>query len=120
MEKLHLTEAEEKLARLLWAAGPLPSAELVRRCQQTLGWKKSTTYTILHRLAEKGVFCNRDGTVQAQMTAADYESAQAAQLVDTAFGGSLPRFLTAFSRGRRLSEAQVRQLQELIAHYEEE
>lgn len=109
-----LTEAERQFAALIWQHAPVPSSQLTVLAQQEFGWKKSTTYTMLKRLENKGVFRNAGGTVQTLLTAEELAAAESEQFVHKNFGGSLPRFLAAFTRGRQLSAAEVAQLQALI------
>ena len=116
----HLTEAEESVAELIWQQGTMPSGELVALCAQQLGWKKSTTYTILKRLEGKGVLRNESGQVEALISREEYQFLQGCRFIDGSFGGSLPSFLAAFTRKRRLSAEEVRQLREMIEQFEEE
>ena len=91
-----LGEMESRFAEIIWQNAPLPSGELVKLCQQQLGWKKSTTYTMLRRLCTKGLFVNQDGQVQALLSQADFLARQSEDFLAQNFAGSLPRFLTAF------------------------
>ena len=102
-----LGEIEAKFADLIWENEPLSSGELVKLAENALGWKKSTTYTVLRRLCEKGLFRNEGGTVTAAVSREDFRAARSEQFVNETFGGSLPRFLTAFSRGKKLSDEEV-------------
>ena len=120
MSEFYLPEAEMRMAEILWQEAPLPSAQLVRRCESAFGWKKSTTYTILKHLEEKGVFRNADGAVQVCLTRAEYETRRTQDFVGETFGGSLPRFLAAFTGGQRLNRQDVDQLRRLSEQYEEE
>lgn len=115
-----LTETEEKLAKLLWDRVPLASSQLVALGEQEMGWKKSTTYTMLKRLERKGIFRNEKGMVQEIVNREDYYAGQSRQFVNETFGGSLPRFLTAFTRREKLSQEEIRQLRQLIDEYESE
>lgn len=119
MPEFYLTEAERRMADILWAEAPLPSTQLVRRCEAEYGWKKSTTYTILKHLEEKGVFRNADGAVQVVLTRAEYETRRSHDFVGETFGGSLPRFLAAFTGGRRLNQQEADELRRFIEQYEE-
>lgn len=114
MERYKLGEMEQRFAELIWAKAPLPSGELVRLCQAELQWKKSTTYTMLKRLCERGIFENSGGMVKALMSREDFSTAQGEQFLSEAFDGSLPRFLAAFTRRHRLNEAEIGELQALI------
>lgn len=120
MAEFYLTDAEQRMAEILWQAAPLPSAELVRRCQTACGWKKSTTYTILKHLEEKGVFRNESGTVNVLMTKRQYETERSRSFVGQAFGGSLPRFLAAFTGGRPLPDGELDELRRFISEYKED
>ena len=116
----NLTEAEEYMAELIWQRGAVPSGELVALCAQQQDWKKSTTYTILKRLEKKGFLCNEGGLVKALISREEYQSLQGCRFIDGSFGGSLPSFLTAFTRKRKLTEEEIRQLREMIDQFEEE
>ena len=110
-----LGEMESRFAEIIWQNAPLPSGELVKLCQQQLGWKKSTTYTMLRRLCTKGLFVNQDGQVQALLSQADFLARQSEDFLAQNFAGSLPRFLTAFCSRQKLSDADVQELEQLIA-----
>ena len=114
MEDYRLGVVEGKFAQLIWDKEPLTSRELVELCARELDWKKSTTYTVLKRLCEKGIFQNENGTVTSRMTKAEYASAQSEKFVADTFGGSLPAFLAAFTRRKKLSEADLAEIQEMI------
>lgn len=111
---------EERFARLIWDNEPIGSGELCRLALGELGWKKSTTYTVLKRLCDRGIFQNLQGTVSSRMSQEELRTAQSRQFVDSAFAGSLPAFLTAFTGHKKLSEADVRELEVLIQRYREE
>lgn len=116
-----LTEAEEYVANLGLAAGaPADPAKLVTLCAQQLDWKKSTTYTILKRLEGKGVLHNERGQVEALISREEYQSLQGCRFIDGSFGGSLPSFLAAFTRKRKLSGEKSVSFREMIEQYEEE
>lgn len=114
MSDYHLGEIESRFARLIWEREPLTSSELVKLAQQELNWKKSTTYTVLRRLIEKGLFRNEGGTVTSCLSWEEYASARSEHFVEEAFEGSLPLFLAAFSRRRRLTEGEIGEIQKLI------
>ncbi|WP_342565998.1 BlaI/MecI/CopY family transcriptional regulator [Paenibacillus sp. FSL R7-0345] len=120
MKAVKLTETEARLAELIWKGEPLPSGELVKLCEAELGWKKSTTYTMLKRLEGKGVFINEDGTVFSRISKEDFHADQSKQFVEETFGGSLPRFLAAFTRSRKLEDKEIDELLKLIHEKEEE
>ena len=120
MKSLGLGEAERRFAELIWEDAPLSSAALVKLAEEALGWKKSTTYTVLKRLCEKGLFKNENGTVQVLQTREAFAAAQSEQFVDETFSGSLPAFLAAFSARKKLTPREVEALQKLIDEYEED
>ena len=119
MERYHLTDSEYRLLQVVWEAEPVGSGQLVALCREKLGWKKSTTYTVLKKLCDKGVLKNESSTVSAAAPreAVDHHTAEA--FVDKAFGGSLPGFLTAFMGGRRLTEREAEALKRHSDRYKE-
>ena len=114
MEELRLGVVESQFAEIIWSNEPLPSGELVKLCEQKLGWKKSTTYTVLKRLCERGIFQNEKGMVSARMTKEEYDAAQSEKFVEENFGGSLPAFLAAFTKRQDVSEDTLDALQAMI------
>lgn len=120
MAELQLGEMEAKFAELIWTNAPIATVELVKRCERTLSWKRTTTYTVLKRLCEKGLFETANGTVSVVISREEFFARQSRQYVDTAFRGSLPAFLAAFTGGRRLTAAEAAELRALIAQAEED
>lgn len=120
MAELQLGEMEAKFAELIWTNAPIATVELVKRCEQALSWKRTTTYTVLKRLCEKGLFETANGTVSVVISREEFFARQSRQYVDTAFRGSLPAFLAAFTGGRRLTAAEAAELRALIAQAEED
>lgn len=118
--KYHLAEAETRFAELVWANAPIASGALVRLCQQQLGWKSTTTYTVLRRLCDRGLFANNDSTVTVLIDREQFWRGKGHDVVQQGFGGSLPGFVAAFLGGGRLSEAQAAELRALIDSYEED
>lgn len=114
MEDLHLGAVEARFADLIWKYEPLSSRALVALCGEELGWKKSTTYTVLKRLCDKGIFQNENGTVTSRMTKEEYAAAQSEKFVEDTFGGSLPAFLAAFTKRKKLSETELAEIQDMI------
>ena len=115
---ISLTEAESRLAALIWSAAPVGSPELVTLAEQALDWKKSTTYTVLKKLCDKGVFRNEAATVTVRLTQEELLARQSRGYVERSFGGSLPQFITAFFGGKRLTPEQAAELRQLIDDYE--
>ena len=120
MPDYHLAEAEKKFAQLIWEHEPLPSRRLLELAAQELGWKSTTTYTVLRRLCDRGLFQNEKSQVTSLVSREEFHRQQSRSFVQEAFGGSLPGFLTAFMGGRKLTQAQAEELRDLIDHYEEE
>ena len=109
-----LTNAEARLADLLWANGPIASMEMVKLAEQTFGWKKSTTFTNLKFLIDKGLTSNEKSCVTMLYTRDEIIAKQSCRYVDDTFGGSLPMFIAAYTSSRKLSPEQVTELQRLI------
>ncbi len=112
-----LTNSEEKFAQLLWENEPIASGELVKLVQKELGWKKSTTYTVLKKLCNKGIFKNKETIVSSIINKDEYYANQSIRFVEDTFGGSLPKFLTAFIQTKKLSTQQAEELKKLIDDY---
>ncbi len=105
---------EMRFADIIWENEPLQSGELVRLCEKELGWKKSTTYTILRRLCERGLFQNQEGSVTSLLSKEEFAARQSEEFVEEAFEGSLPRFLAAFTRRKKLTDQEIAELQRII------
>lgn len=114
MQECKLGAVESRFAQLIWQHEPLSSTELVKLAQQELNWKKSTTYTVLKRLSQRGIFQNENGKVTSLISMEDFYAAQSRQFVEETFAGSLPAFLTAFANRQKLSQEELDQLQALI------
>lgn len=115
MSEYRLGEIEAKFADLIWKHEPLTSGELVKLAEKELTWKKSTTYTVLRRLCEKGIFRNEGGQVTSLISREEFYAAQSEEFVEETFSGSLPAFLAAFSRKKKLSEDEIVALERMIA-----
>ena len=120
MGDMRLGAIEAKFADLIWSNEPLSSAELVKLASQELDWKKSTTYTVLRRLCEKGIFQNEDGTVTSKISKQEFYAVQSEQFVDETFDGSLPAFLAAFTTRKALTAAEIAEIQQMIDSYGKE
>ena len=114
MEKTSLGAMESRFADLVWANAPLTSAQLIKLCEKELRWARTTTYTVLKKLSTMGLFQNQGGIVTAQISRQEFYALQSEKFVEEAFDGSLPAFLVAFSSRKKLSEAEIDQLQRLI------
>ena len=120
MGNMRLGAIEAKFADLIWSNEPLSSAELVKLAAQELDWKKSTTYTVLRRLCEKGIFQNEDGTVTSKLSKSEFSAVQSEQFVDETFDGSLPAFLAAFTTRKALTAEEIAEIQQMIDSYGKE
>lgn len=114
MGDYRLADAEAKFADIIWEREPLTSPELVKICEKKMNWKKSTTYTVLKKLCEKGIFRNENAVVSAVLSREEFYGKQSRKYVEDVFEGSLPRFLTAFCGGKKLSAKEVEEMQRFI------
>ena len=114
MSELRMGAIESRFADMIWENEPVPSPELVKLAEQELSWKKSTTYTVLKRLCERGIFQNQSGIVTSLMSRKDFYAVQSEKFVEETFSGSLPAFLAAFTTRKKLSEEEIAELQVLI------
>ena len=114
MDKTTLGAVESRFADLIWANAPVTTAQLIALAKEALDWKRTTTYTVLKRLCERGLFDLTDGTVTAVISRAEFYERQSREYVQSAFDGSLPAFVAAFSRSRKLKPEEVEALQRLI------
>ncbi len=105
---------ETRFAQLIWDNEPIASGELVKLCAKELSWKKSTTYTVLRKLCDRGLFQNQEGVVTSLISRKELNSLQSESFVEEAFSGSLPSFLAAFTARRKLTEEEIAELQQLI------
>lgn len=117
-KSITLTEAEEKLAALIWRNAPLTSPDLVALAEREMDWKKSTTYTVLKKLCDKGVFKNENANVSVMLTREEQIARQSRRYVEDTFGGSLPKFIASFFGGRQLTPEQAAELKRLIEEHE--
>jgi len=120
METPKIFESEYKFCLLLWENEPVNSTTLVKLCKEKLGWSKATTYTVIRRLSERGVVKNENATVTALVSKAEAQRARLDEMVAETFEGSIPAFIAAFSRGKKLTREEAAQLRDLIDRYEEE
>ncbi len=120
MKKYVLTETEEKFANLIWESEPLGSGDLVKLCEKEFSWKKSTTYTVLKNLCEKGILQNENAIVISIIKKDEYNSNNSIRFVEETFDGSLPEFLTAFMGGKKINKKQAEELKKLIDEFKED
>lgn len=112
-----IPESEYRFCLLLWEREPITAVEMVRLCQDHLGWKKSTTYTVIKRLGERGILKLENGIVTALVTKEEAEASEIEALVESRFGGSLPAFVAAFARNRKLSDRELDEVQQMIDRF---
>lgn len=114
MEDYKLGAMETRFAELMWENEPIASGELVKLCEKELGWKKSTTYTMLRRLCQREIFKNEEAVITSVISKAEFHSLQSEQFVEETFNGSLPQFLAAFTLRNKLTENEIDDLKILI------
>ena len=114
MTEIRLGVVESRFADLVWAAAPLTTRALVELCEKELTWKRTTTYTVLKKCCEKGLFDICDRMVTVKMSREDFYANQSTVFVERAFDGSLPAFLAAFGSRKKLSDREVEELQRII------
>lgn len=120
MAYTELGEVQARFADIVWANAPIPSGELVKICERELSWKKPTTYTVLRKLCEKGLFENSDGLVKALISREQFYSEKSEQFVEESFSGSLPAFIAAFTARKSLSEAEADEILKMIESFRKE
>lgn len=118
--EIELGEIQEQFAEIIWNHEPIASGQLVKIADERLGWKKSTTYTVLRKLCEKGLFQNIDGIVTSVISKAEFDRAKSHKFVDDNFGGSLPSFIAAFTGRKKLSKKEVDEIQKMIDSFKGE
>jgi predicted transcriptional regulator len=109
-----IPEGEYRFCMIMWEHEPVSSPELVKLCQERLGWKRTTTYTVIKRLGERGVLKLENGIVTSLIAKEEVEQAEIDTFVESKFGGSLPAFVAAFTRRQKLSEKDLDEVQKMI------
>lgn len=117
MEVPKIFESEYRFCLILWEKEPIRSSELVALCRERLGWKPTTTYTVIKRLSERGVLKNENSVVSSLVTKEEAQAAEIDEMVEKRFEGSIPAFLAAFTKRRRLSKKEIDEVQEMIDRY---
>lgn len=120
MEIPKVYESEYRFCLILWEHEPVKSKELVRLCQEQLGWKATTTYTVIKRLSERGVLKNENTVVRSLVSKDEVQAAEIEELVEKKFEGSLPAFIAAFTRHHRISDKEIDEVQQMIDRYRAE
>ena len=119
MDELKLFDGEYKFANLVWEHEPIGSGELVKLSQQQLGWKKSTTYTVLKKLCQKGILHNENAVVTALVKREAVQKYESQAVLEKAFDDSLPKFIASFLSDRKLSQEEAEEIQALIDNHQE-
>lgn len=117
MQKIELGEVQERFANIIWELEPIKSMELMKICKERLEWNKSTTFTVLRKLCEKGLFKNENGMVSAAMSKEEFAGVKSRQFVQEHFKGSLPAFLAAFVSNKAVSEKEADEIRHIIEEY---
>lgn len=120
MKEYKLAEGEAKFADIIWKNEPISSSNLVKLCEKEMNWKKSTTYTVLKKLCNRGMFENVDAIVTSKITREEFDSYKSQKFIEDSFGGSLPKFLSAFIGDSKLSKKQIEEMKQLIDCYRED
>lgn len=120
MEAPKVFESEYRFCQILWDHEPIRSKELVALCQEQLGWKPTTTYTVIKRLSERGVVKNEGSIVSSLVSREEVQAAQVDEMMEKTFGWSLPAFVAAFTRNRRVSREEIDQVQAMIDRFRRE
>ncbi len=110
-------ESEYRFCLILWEKEPIKSSELVKLCEEQLGWKPTTTYTVIKRLSERGILKNENTIVSSLVTKEDVQAAEINEMVEKTFEGSLPAFMAAFTKYQRLSQREIDSVQQMIESF---
>ena len=120
MEELKLGVIESKFADIIWENHPISTKDLVAICEKELHWKRTTTYTVLKKLCDRGIFKTENSTVTVLMTKEEFQAIQSEKFVGETFSGSLPAFIAAFTSRKKLNDKEIEEIQKLIDSYKED
>jgi predicted transcriptional regulator len=120
MDEMRLGMVEARFADIVWQNAPLSTKELVLICQNELNWKRTTTYTVLKKLCERGIFKTEDSMVSVLITRDDFYAMQSERFVEDTFGGSLPAFIAAFASRKKITESELEEIKRMINSYRED
>ena len=120
MEVPKIFESEYRFCLILWENEPIASSDLVKLCAEKLQWKKSTTYTVIKRLAQRGVLKNQDSIITSLISKEEVQASESQEIIEKSFEGSLPRFIAAFTKKKSLSQKEVDEIRQMIDSYQEE
>ena len=117
MDKPKIFESEYRFCLILWEHEPVKSSELVKLCREQLGWKPTTTYTVLRRLSDRGVLKNENTIVTSLVSKDEVQAAEIDELMEKKFEGSVPAFFAAFTKRRKISQEEIDEVQKMIDHF---
>lgn len=120
MSEIQMGAVESKFADIIWENEPISSSELAKKSEEELTWKKTTSFTVLKRLCDKGIFQNNRGTVTSLISKQEFYSIQSSKFVEDTFEGSLPAFIAAFTKGKKLSKREITEIKKMIDEAGEE
>lgn len=120
METPKIFESEYRFCLILWEHEPIGSGELVKLCREELGWKPTTTYTVIKRLSQRGVLKNENSVVTSLISKEEVQASEIDELVEKRFEGSLPAFIAAFTKHRRMTESEINDIRKMIDDYGKE
>ena len=120
MNQIQMGAVESRFADIIWTNEPIATTELVKLSESALGWKKTTTYTVLKRLCDKGIFRNEKSVVTSVISKDEFYSVQSEKFIDETFGGSLPAFLAAFTKRKSLTKEEADELRRMVADFKED
>lgn len=119
MREIELGDVQAAFADIIWENEPVGSGELVKICEERLNWKKPTTYTVLRKLCEKGLFKNEDGVVTSLISKTEFNASKSEKFVEETYEGSLPAFLAAFMSHKKITKSEIDEIQKMINEYKE-
>lgn len=119
MQEIKLGVVEARFAEIIWKNEPLTSRELVALCEKELNWKRTTTYTVLKKLCNRGLFATKDSVIVSRISQSQFQASCSSAFVKEAFHGSLPAFLAAFTSAKALTAEEITEIRKMIDAYEE-
>lgn len=119
MREIELGDVQAAFADIIWANEPIGSGELVKICEKEFDWKKPTTYTVLRKLCEKGLFRNEDGVVTSLISKEEFNASKSEKFIEDTYDGSLPAFIAAFMSHKKISQGEIDEIQKMINDYKE-
>ena len=114
MAEIRMGPTETQFAEIIWANEPIASGALSKKAEEALNWKKTTSFTVLKRLCERGIFQNQNGIVTSMISKEEFFARHSEQYVEDTFGGSLPAFMAAFSTRKKLTDKEIEEMKNLI------